>query len=359
MPRRLDREREAADDLVAALAPRMPEASFSTEPPPTAVASDVERVNVVMQAPWGDTIAFEIKTLARADPSRVDAMIERAPTLPADTLSVLIADQIPEMSRTRLERAGWGYLDRRGHLRISNPSARIFLDVDVAPTTRAGTPPQQPIRGASGISYAAALLMTPDEPPSVREVARRAHISFSTVADAGRAIRRAALVGRDGRPLIPDLFWALSDVWQPERVPLLGQPMPEEHATMDALGVLGERTEPGWAVTGDLAAVAYGAPLTVGSGSPPDFYVPNRLTAANAARTYGVAPDLSLARCSVAVAPTLLACAPRFEPGGRAAHFLEFFLTHPLFVALDLAADKARGVEILADWRPQGFARVW
>ena len=38
--------------------------------------------------------------------------------------------------------------------------------------------------------------------------------------------------------------------------------------------------------------------------------------------------------------------------------FVEFFLTHPVFVALDLASDKAHGVEILSSWNPKGFTRV-
>ncbi|MFN8104973.1 MAG: hypothetical protein U0U69_10975 [Acidimicrobiia bacterium] len=32
---------------------------------------------------------------------------------------------------------------------------------------------------------------------------------------------------------------------------------------------------------------------------------------------------------------------------------------HGLFAALDLAQDRARGTEILADWQPEDFTRVW
>ena len=55
--------------------------------------------------------------------------------------------------------------------------------------------------GASGISYAAALLMEPDVRRSIRDVARRAGLSVSTVADAACASIRAAasLIGSDGR----------------------------------------------------------------------------------------------------------------------------------------------------------------
>jgi hypothetical protein len=32
---------------------------------------------------------------------------------------------------------------------------------------------------------------------------------------------------------------------------------------------------------------------------------------------------------------------------------------HGLFAALDLAQDQARGAEILEDWNPKDFTRVW
>jgi hypothetical protein len=239
-------------------------------------------------------------------------------------------------------------------------SSHLFVDVDVDPMTRVTPRPREPIRGAAGVSYAAALLMNPTEPISLREVARRAHLAVSTVSEAARSIREAALIGRDGRPLSNDLFWALSDVWRPERIPLLDMPKPGEVATTNALRVFGDPAEPGWAVTGDVAAAAYGAPMAISSGFPPDFYVPDRVTATNAARTYGVASDPNAAACTVAVAPTRLACVPRFEAKANVGAVREFFFTHPLFVALDLASDKARGSEILSGWiPPQGFTRVW
>jgi hypothetical protein len=359
---RSDREAEAAGDLAAALGSRIPGASFSPQAPQTGSAASTDRadlVNLVMTTLEGGKWDFEVKALARADPSRVGAMLSRMRVSPPNVIRVLVADEIPEASRNALARAGWGYLDRRGHLRIMDTTSMLLVDVDVDPLVRSLARPREPIRGASGISYAAALLMEPDRPRSIREVARRAHLSVSTVATAAHSIRDAALIGRDGRPLIPDLFWALSDAWHPERIPLLGKPMPGETSTTTALTVFGNPAEPGWAVTGDVAAVSYDAPLVIGTGSPPDFYVPDRLTAANAARTYRIAPDLSAASCTVAVAPTLLACAPRFEAPGGGGAFVEFFLTHPVFVALDLASDKSRGVEILSGWNPKGVTRVW
>jgi hypothetical protein len=350
------REAEAVADLEFALDSRMPAAAFSTDSTQTAHKG----VDLVMTSPGGDKWLFLVKSLARADPSRVSAMVSKMRQEWPNALVVLVADEVPQASRYILADAGWGYLDRRGHLRIMDASSHLFVDVDVDPMTRATPRPREPIRGASGISYAAALLMNPTEPISLREVARRARLAVSTVSEAARSIRDAALIGRDGRPLSNDLFWALSDAWRPERIPLLEMPKAGEAATTDALAVFGDPAEPGWAVTGDVAAAAYGAPMAISSGFPPDFYVPDRVTATNAARTYGVASDPNAAACTVAVAPTRLACVPRFEAKAQVGAVPQFFFTHPLFVALDLASDKARGSEILSGWiPPRGFTRVW
>jgi hypothetical protein len=350
------REAEAVADLEFALDSRIPAAAFSTDSTDAAHKD----ADLVMTTPSGDKWMFEVKSLSRADPSRVSAMVSKIRPQWPDAVVVLVADEIPRASRDILADADWGYLDRRGHLRIVDASSHLFVDVDVGPMNRATSRPREPIRGASGISYAAALLMNPTEPISLREVARRAHLAVSTVSEAARSIREAALIDRDGRPLSNDLFWALSDAWRPERIPLLDIPKPGEVATTNALGVLGDPAEPGWAITGDVAAAAYGARMAISSGFPPDFYVPDRVTATNAARTYGVAPDANAAACTVAVAPTRLACVPRFEAKANVGAVREFYFTHPLFVALDLASDKARGSEILSGWNPpQGFARVW
>ena len=359
MGTRTDRDAEAAADLKAALGSMIAGAAFSIEVGRTGSAQGAGRVDLVMTTPQGGRWEFEVKSLSRGDPSRVETMLSKTRGPRSDAIRVLVADEIPETSRKALARSGWGYLDRRGRLRIMDAASTLLIDTAVDPLVGSIPRSREPIRGASGMSYAAALLMAPDDRPSIREVARRARLSASTVADAAHSIRDAALIGRDGRPMIPDLFWALADVWRPERTPLLGKPMPGEAATTTALGVFGDPENPGWAVTGDVAAVSYDAPLAVGTGTPPDFYVPDRLTAMNAARTYRISPDPSAASCTVAVAPTLLACAPRFEAQDLRGAFAEYFLTHPLFVALDLAADKARGVDILSGWNPKGFTRVW
>jgi hypothetical protein len=298
----------------------------------------------------GASFPINVKCLSRADPSRVRHLIASGPP------SMLVANEIPNGARLLLSEADWAWLDRRGHVRLSLPG--ILVDADVEPSLPLGHPPASQIRGVSGLSYAAALLISPNDPPSIRDVARRARLAASTVSDAARALREAALVGVDGRPLIPELFWALSDAWHPEWVGLVDRPRPGNAKTTSELEVLGEPGSEGWALAGDLGALSWRAPLAVGSGHPPSFYLPNKLTLSRAIRTYGRALDATTATCHIAVAPTPLVCSPRYGPPDRAG-WMEWFVTHPLFIALDLAADKARGVEILEEWTPEGFPRVW
>jgi hypothetical protein len=69
------REAEAVADLEFALDSRMPAAAFSTDSTQTAHKG----VDLVMTSPGGDKWLFLVKSLARADPSRVSAMVSKTP----------------------------------------------------------------------------------------------------------------------------------------------------------------------------------------------------------------------------------------------------------------------------------------
>jgi hypothetical protein len=123
-------------------------------------------------------------------------------------------------------------------------------------------------------------------------------------------------------------------------------------------GQIGARGVPGWVVAGDVGAAASGARIVVSSGAPPDFYVPSEAVLRRAARR--------LDRCSyderaatVAVAPSALVALERFDAASFATPWLHWPVAHPVVIALDLAKDLARGREILEDWTPEGFRRVW
>jgi hypothetical protein len=325
-------------------------------------------VDILVRLTDGRILVGEVKAAAYAEPARIAKALPEwtrelkraraAAGQGGNAFGVLVADAVPDATRALLRDAGWGWFDRRGQLFLQAPGMLVNdTAVQAHPRTPATSSPPAPIRGRAGLTVAAALLTSPDEPPGVREVARASGLAPSTISTAVKALRESSLVAGDGRPLVPELFWAMSDVWAPERVPLASAP---EAGAASRLGLkLRQLDAPGWALSGTLAASAWGAPIPVQSGYPPDFYVPSQREATLASRQ--LRPTSWDSRgCTVAVAPIRQAAVPRYDPSSFAVAWLEWPITHPVFVALDLAQDRSRGVEILSDWTPPTeFRRVW
>lgn len=276
-------------------------------------------------------------------------------------LTIVVADQIPNGVRQELNERGIGWLDRRGHLRIVRGG--VFIDTDVPSTPRsmragAGRPA---ISGRSGLAAAAALLMRPDAPMGVSKIARQAGLNASSVSRAMTALADAQLAEQIGRgryhPLVPDLFWALADVWPDDHVSLeLRTKALSDQRLRAGLDDLDER---GWATGGERGAVAWGAPLVLTGDYPTLLYVPDdesiRVTRALAGPADQSSRVGTRSRSiEVRVDPTGLATVDR-HPAKRGG----VPLAHPLFCALDLTA-TSRDREALEQWNPpEGFTRVW
>ena len=110
-------------------------------------------------------------------------------------------------------------------------------------------------------------------------------------------------------------------------------------------------------MAGTVGAAAWGAPMAIGSAFPPDFYVPSATEVRQATLRLGEAQRFEDRACTVAVAPTPLACVERVDRASDEWGHWRF--AYGLFAVLDLAQDRARGTEILADWQPKDFTRVW
>lgn len=276
---------------------------------------------------------LDIIPAAYATGARADELIEEPHT--AGQMPVLVADRVTADAKDRLAEAGWGWFDRRGHLRLRSPG--LLVDTNVPVTTRERKAPEEPIRGRAGIAIAYRLLTHPEEGVSTT----RSGLGFapSTISEALTRLRDAGLVDDAGLAVTPELFLALADRWRPERTWLAEQPDPDASDTA------------GWCVTGTVAAAELGAPV-VSTGTSPDLYVPGPVVVTIAARRYGVARDASVAAASIAVAPTSEVTDEALQPVHPG-----WPLAHPVAVALDLAQDRARGREILEDWSPPG--RVW
>jgi hypothetical protein len=361
VPRRkpADIAAEAEEALVAALGEALADSIDVAVGP-------VHGPDLVVSVPGAGTFGVQVKAVAhRAEPGplanalrtwdeQLDALRDRTGT---HVIGVVVAGAVPETTKAILREHEWGWLDRRGELDLRGPGLVVHT-TDLAPMTSAPTAssPRDPIRGRAGITTAACLLMADDHAPGVREIARLGDLAPSTVSNTLAALRRASLVDDDGRPLVPELFWALAGAWKPERHSLAD--VPSRRSRLE-LG-LGSLDEPGWAVANTVAAAAWGASVVVASGAPPDFYVPNERDLRSALKELPAASTAEERRCTVAVAPTPLAVRPRYDATSMSTSWLHWPVVHPLFVALDLALDRARGTEILEDWDvPKPFRKVW
>jgi hypothetical protein len=188
-------------------------------------------------------------------------------------------------------------------------------------------------------------------------VAADAGMSHGAVGEAAKLLRDAGLIRPDGQPEIPDLFDALAEAWGPTRVaPVAKVPTRKDADRLHANAT--DLDEVGWGLGGDEAALSWGAPMFL-LGSRPWIWVPTDADARRASRTLEAA-SWDESRAVFAVAPTLLVGRTRLRsPGNAKPTFLP--TVHPLFLALELAQDPARGREILDQWTPQDpeISRVW
>jgi hypothetical protein len=308
--------------------------------------------------------SWPARVLARDAASLADVQRVVGGEAPSSTL--LVANQISTEAKDYLDHrnhAGatqwWSWLDRRGELQLNNPRASGVVHFERSATNRrpstsggwrAATPQTNgPIRGRAGISLAAALLLDPTHPPSIRAVARRAEMSHGAVGDASIRLREAGLIPPSGQPQNPELFWALAAVWSPTRVTPVGRVPTQDEALR--LGAAPEALDqPGWCAGGDGAAAAWGAPVFA-SAARPWIWVPHEGDARRVERALTVTSWDDYAAV-VVVPPTVLACQARlWPPEPDTLPFLPS--AHPLFLALELAQDPARGREILEQWHPE------
>jgi hypothetical protein len=295
-------------------------------------------------------------------------------TTEARSSKIVVANQLSAEAKDELDQAnqrshnyGWSWLDRRGELQLNHPTATAVYRFDQGALAHRAQLPggwrlsapasDGPIRGRAGISYAAAVLLDPTRKPSIREVAHAVGMSHGAVGDAAKLLRESGLIRPSGEPEVPALFLALAAVWGPTRItPVAAVPAHDQAKRWQAHP--DDLAQPGWALGGDGAAGAWGAPVFA-SGGRPWIWVPTEGVARRAERSLTSAAWDDYAAV-VAVPPTLLVCLHRLMPPALVEpSFLP--TTHPLFLALELAQDPARGREILDEWTPDDpeIRRVW
>ena len=264
---------------------------------------------------------------------------------------VVVADRVTSAARNLLAEHSAGYLDLRGHLRIRTP--QILIETSVA-ARREGPTRSAGIQGKTALEVAVQILLQPDVRPAVRAMARSLSRAPSSVSAALASLREASLIDGKNRLLGDALFWEVAAQWSYPRFLLASAPDPGDPLFTRFL----DSDDPSisnWVLTGNIAAAEYGAPIGVRGNQPPDFFVPDETVMRKAMRLLG-SSEPGHERAYVRTAPMSAVITRQVAVGPRDS----WPLTHPLFVALDLAQDEGRGRLVLSDWTPEGpWQRVW
>ena len=305
----------------------------------------------------GRSLRLDVHGATLLDGPRAETLVGRATT--SGSVPLVVGDKILEAARSGLAAAGWSWLDRRGHLHLTASGTRIDVEIEPDPRSVPMRRPDAALAARGGQELAVALLLAPDDPPGVREVARATGFAPSTISRAGHELRAAGFVRADGRPVIPDLFWALAGHWAPDWVALERPVLPLDPALADPdladLGAnLHDLDQPGFAVGDTRGALAWGAPVVATSDAAPSIYVPDRLARDQVLERWGRAAGAATSAGRIAIGPVRSVTVPRFRRRGES-----WPVVHPLVVALDLATDRARGHQILDEWNPEDTTRVW
>jgi len=269
--------------------------------------------------------------------------------------AIVVAERIAEDAKASMRRAGLNYLDRRGELRLFAGPVKVDAKVPAsAARVEGGTLSSQVSK-----EVAISCLLQPDQPHGVREVATYIDRAPSAVSNAMAGLREAGLLTSKGEPAVPDLFRELSVRWRRRPVALNDLPRPGRGSmnTQLAVGLDDVESTAGWALTDSLAASAWGMPIVARGDYPPDFYVPTESILRRAVAHLGDADNSATRACTVAVAPVRLVCLHRHDRSQSNGQVWP--VANHIVVALDIAADKARGLEVLEQWNPEGIARGW
>lgn len=295
--------------------------------------------------------ALAVRTLALADADLIAARIEGwTAELGPEQLGVVVGGRITAAARSLRNDAGWGWFDRRGHLRLVFPG----IVIDTAVPAQRREQPAPAAFGQVGRELAVRLLLDPEVKAGVRSAAAGLSRAPSSVSASLRALQQAGLVTAGRTPVLPDLFWALAEHWQTPSVDVATLPGTADAGVLH-LGLEDVESTAGWALSDTVAATAYGAPVASRADHPADFLVPDGSTLRRAVQLLGPAASSATRAARLRVAPVPSACERRVVSARQ-----PWPLANPLVVALDLAQDPGRGREILDGWTPpEPWRRVW
>src|SRR5690606_24019375 len=152
----------------------------------------------------------------------VPSLVTRAHPTPADLRSlvgeargrgpaVVVSDRISDAGRDVLRAEGWGWLDRRGHLRLWAPGVRVEAPLRTISSER---PSSGNLWTAVGLEVALHTLVHAGGQDTGRRIGAAIGRSVGATHELVARFSAAGLVGRRTRlPLLPDLFWETAANW--------------------------------------------------------------------------------------------------------------------------------------------------
>ena len=285
----------------------------------------------------GSRLGTQIVSRAHPTPADLSGLVAATPgRLPA----MVVADRISDAGRDVLRTAGWGWFDRRGHLRLWASGLRMESPLPVVGHGRGRSRTVNPWTTV-GLEISLASLIDPTEPVSARRVAALIGRSAGATHELiGRFVELGLIGTKTHLPLLPELFWETTARWPDDGWIGLTVELTEvaERVGADELIRVDER-----------AATMGGARIAAAGDLPARSYIrsPGALRRARAlGERSGVDRDAPAA-CWVRATP--IRWVP-LNPEHPADDTHPWAIAHPLVCALRLAADPARGREIVEDW---------
>ena len=297
---------------------------------------------------------------------RVNDVVARGLVASASRDELIAGRRITDDARTILRQGSTSFFDARGALSIRQDG--LVIETAFEPLKHA---PRQSRRALSGIGLDVAMwLLHHPVVTGVRPIAREIGRTASSVSDALARLVDEGLLTSDREPPLPDLFELVTQEWVSRSNATLVMGGRAGDVSLRLPGSrLDDASGSGWAWDGRSALVAWGVPgqwsfdSTSIDGNDRDsgegFLVPDanlqfdiaahELSAVESAPPGrpGITPSYRLRRN-----PVEWLSSHRVERAG-------LVVVPAIVVALDLAADAARGRELLEHWRPDGVHVVW
>jgi hypothetical protein len=286
-----------------------------------------------------------VHVVGRAHPTPAD-LRDLVDESPGRQPAVVVADRISEAGRDVLRTAGWGWLDRRGHVRVWGSGIRVDSPLPPSAATASRPAPGNPWTTV-GLEIALAALREPTEPVTARRVAAIIGRSVGATHELiGRFVELGLVGPKTHRPLLPELFWETAARWPDGG--WIGLPVP--------LTAVAERVGADELVRVDERAATLGGARIAAAGDLPARSYVRSASALRRARALAKGRDdegEQTVLCWVRASPVTWLPTNEDHPADGDHPWL---VAHPLVCALRLAADPARGREIVDDWGivPQG-----